>query len=162
MIAPACRHEIRLKHGKDRKGNQRFRCRICGTTFISNETRPLGDMRLDFSDASRVLSMLLEGMSIRACQRLTGIKRDTICDLIVLVGENCDRFLTAAIKDVAAKTIELDEIWDFIAMKSKTQKARGYGDEVGDSWTWLAIDADTKLVLSHVVGQRTNQPVIAS
>jgi len=64
MIA-ACPHSVRKKHGKDRKGNQRFRCKDCGTTFVSDEIRPLGDMRIDLDEAVMALNLLLEGMSVR-------------------------------------------------------------------------------------------------
>ncbi|MCE5302799.1 MAG: hypothetical protein LLF97_06775 [Planctomycetaceae bacterium] len=104
--------------------------------------------------AVQVLGMLLEGMSIRACERLTHVKRDTICDLVLLVGRNCEAFLKETVRDVPAKTIELDEIWSFVGMKAKTKEQLGYTGEVGDSWTWLAIDADSKMILSHAVGQR--------
>ncbi|HTQ40999.1 MAG TPA: hypothetical protein VMJ32_18435 [Pirellulales bacterium] len=155
MIRITCQHETRKKHGKDRKGNQRWKCCLCGATITSAEhRRPLGDMRIDLDDACRVLSMLLEGMSIRGCSRLTGIKANTICDLILLVGENCEKFLRANVKNVAADQIELDEIWDFVGMKHRTKERKGYISEDGDAWTWLAIDVKSKLILSHTVGGR--------
>jgi transposase-like protein/IS1 family transposase len=154
MIAPICKHERLTKHGKDRKGNQRWKCAGCGGTVTREMERPLGDMRIDMEDAVRVLAMLLEGMSIRACARLTGIDKNTICDLVLLVGGNCDRFLAKAVKNVPAKFIEMDEIWSFVFCKSRTAEMLGHSPKVGDYWTWLAIDADTKLVLSHTVGKR--------
>jgi transposase-like protein len=81
MILATCQHELAKKHGKDRKGNQRWKCATCGCTFTSDQERPLGDMRTDLNDAVRVLSMLLEGMSIRACERITGTKRG--CALMI-------------------------------------------------------------------------------
>src|SRR6476660_6398090 len=102
-----CHHEKLTKHGKDRKGCQRWKCSGCGSTVTkSDHKRPLGDMRIDEADALRLLSMLLEGMSIRACERITGIKRDTICDLVLHVGQKCDRFLEASIRNVATKAAE--------------------------------------------------------
>ncbi|MCE9543987.1 MAG: transposase [Planctomycetia bacterium] len=157
MIAPICQHENRKKHGRDRKGQQRWKCPKCGATFTSNEARPLGNMRTDLDDAARVLGMLLEGMSIRACERLCGMKADTICDLVLLAGENCERFLRENVRNVQADTIELDEIWDFVAMKGRTKERLGRVGEVGDSWTWLAIEGTTKLVLSHAVGLRDDE-----
>jgi len=154
MIAPACTHKNRTKHGKDRKGNQRWKCARCGQTFTSEQQRPLGDMRTDLDRAVIVLGMLLEGMSIRACERLTGMKRDTICDLVLTVGDNCQRYLETAIHNVPAETIELDEIWSFVRMKEKTRMATENTEDVGDSWTWLATDATTKLVLARAIGQR--------
>jgi len=149
-----CTHENRTKHGRDRKGNQRWKCQDCGATFTSSDARPLGDMRTDLDKAAMVLNMLLEGMSIRGASRITGMKPDTICDLIVLVGENCDRFLKEYVRDVHPTAVELDEIWDFIGCKAKTAEAKGFHDERGDSWTWLAIDADTKMILSYAIGKR--------
>lgn len=154
MISQGCTHQDRKKHGKTVKGQQRWKCRECGATFLSDEARPLGDMRTTLDDAERVLQMLLEGMSIRACSRITGIKADTICDLVLHVGQNCERFLAQAVRNVPAKVIEMDELWGFVGLKAKTKVAKGYTDDRGDSWTWLAIDADTKLVLAHHVGLR--------
>lgn len=91
MIAPLnCLHVNRTKHGKDRKGNQRWKCQDCGATITSNNhKRPLGDMRMELDTAIGILGNLLEGMSIRANERLTGVAHRTICDLILQVGENC-------------------------------------------------------------------------
>lgn len=154
MIAIACAHEKLTKHGKDRKGNQRWKCCRCGQTVTRELVRPLGDMRIDMADAVRVLRMLLEGVSVRAASRLTGIDRNTICDLVLHVGQNCDRFLEKTVRNVEAKFIELDEIWGFVFCKAKTAELRGHGANVGDSWTWLAIDGESKLILSHTVGKR--------
>ena len=95
MIVISCQHETTKKHGKDRKGNQRFRCLCCGKTFVEETAKPLGNMRITMKQATMALDMLLEGMSIRATSRLTGMDAGTICDLILLVGENCQRFLDA-------------------------------------------------------------------
>lgn len=81
MVVSTCQHEQTQKYGKDRKGNQRLRCTLCGQTFAQETVRPLGSMRIDLKDAATVLSLLLEGMSIRAAERITGMNRDTICDL---------------------------------------------------------------------------------
>lgn len=72
----------------------------------------------------------------------------------MVVGDNCERFLGDRIKDVEAERIELDELWDFVAMKAKTKERKHRTGEVGDIWTWLAIDADSKLIPTHAVGQR--------
>jgi IS1 family transposase len=98
---------------------------------------------------------MLEGMSVRSVQRLTGLCRQTLADLILVVGENCERFLAETVKGVEAKEVQLDEIWSFVGMKEKTRAMRGKSPvEFGDSWTWLAIERDTKLILAHQVGQR--------
>lgn len=155
MIASICHHEKLAKHGKDRKGNQRWKCSRCGLTLVSeSHKRPLGDMRLDMTKAVQILKMLLEGMSIRACERITGVKDDTICDLVLLVGENCDRLLESTVVGVQAKAVELDEIWSFVGCKQKHANLKNYGEGMGDAWSWFAIDADTKMILSHKTGKR--------
>src|SRR5881392_904999 len=129
-----CDHDKLKKHGKDRKGCQRWKCRNCGSTVTNgSHKRPLGDMRIDLDDATRILNMLLEGMSIRACERITGIAHKTICDLVLYVGQNCDQLLEATVTGVAAKFIELDEIWDFVFAKEKTALKRNLGEGAGDS-----------------------------
>jgi IS1 family transposase len=93
-------------------------------------------------------------MSIRSVQRLTGLCRQTLADMIVLVGENCQRLLDATIKNVEVKDVQLDEIWSFIGCKEKTRVARGKSPvETGDSWTFYGI-SENKLILAHKVGQR--------
>ena len=154
MIAPTCTHQDRAKRGKDRHGRQRWRCRRCGVGFFCDDERPLGNMRLSLDDAARVLGMLLEGLSIRACERLTGICRDTICDLVLLTGQNCDNFLERTVKGVATKSCQLDECWDFLGCKARTKELKQRTDECGDVWSWFAIDSDSKMIISHAVGQR--------
>jgi transposase-like protein/IS1 family transposase len=156
MIVISCQHETTKKHGKDRKGNQRFRCLCCGKTFVENTVKPLGNMRITMRQATLALGMLLEGMSIRATERLTGLDRNTICDLILLVGENCQRLLDAKVKGVEVTDVQVDEIWSFIAMKEKTRVARHRPEVFGDSWTYIGIERDTKLILAHKVGGRDN------
>ncbi|MCA9230788.1 MAG: IS1 family transposase [Planctomycetales bacterium] len=155
----ACTHETRKKHGKDRSGNQRFRCKDCGTTFVESEPKPLGNMRISMREATTALGMLLEGMSIRACERLTGLHRDTICDLILTVGANCQRFLDTQIRNVEVKDVQVDEIWSFVGCKERTATYRGYNYDSGDSWTVAAIERNTKLVIAHQVGQRDTTTV---
>jgi IS1 family transposase len=93
-------------------------------------------------------------MSIRATQRLTGLDRNTICDLILVVGDNCQRLLETKVRGVKVNDVQLDELWSFIAMKEKTREKKNRPMIFGDSWTFIGIDRQTKLVLAHQVGQR--------
>src|SRR5438067_12784822 len=113
MIVISCQHEHSTKDGRDRNGNQRFRCKDCGKTFAAETVRPLGTMRISMADAVNALGMLLEGLSIRATERLTGLHRDTLDDLILLVGANCQRLLDSMIQNVPVEDVQLDEIWSF-------------------------------------------------
>jgi IS1 family transposase len=111
-------------------------------------------MRITMKQAAMALGMLLEGMSIRACERLTGLHRDTIDDLILTVGANCQRLLDTKVRNVKVRAAEADELWSFVGLKEKNRVARNRSRELGDSWTFICIDADTKLILAHHVGQR--------
>src|SRR5436305_514237 len=91
------------------------------------------------------ISALAEGMSIRAIERMTGVHRDTIMRLGVRVGEGCKRVLDAKMRDLSCKNIQVDELWGFIGKKQKRVNEND-SLELGDVWTFVAIDADTKLV----------------
>src|SRR5437773_1543834 len=97
-----------------------------------------------------VISMLAEGTSIRAIERITGVNRNTIMNLGVRVGKACKRIMDEKMRGLSCKQIEIDEIWGFIGAKQKNAKRSG---AFGDCWTFIALDADTKLIPSFVVGK---------
>jgi IS1 family transposase len=98
-----------------------------------------------------VISMLCEGTSIRAIERITGVQKKTIGRLAVRVGEACAKIMDEKMRDLNCKQIEVDEIWGFIGAKQKNASRAG---AYGDVWTFIALDADTKLIPSFVVGKR--------
>ncbi len=102
-----------------------------------------------------VASMLCEGASIRSIERITGIHRDTIMRLGVRMGEGCQRIMDEKMRNLACRLIQVDEIWGFVGMKQKTA-LRSHGKRgVGDVWTWVALDSETKLVPTFAVGDRS-------
>jgi IS1 family transposase len=98
-----------------------------------------------------VISMLAEGSSIRAIERITGVNQNTIMSLARRVGDACAKIMDEKMRGLACKRIEVDEIWGFIGAKQKNAKRAG---AYGDVWTFIALDADTKLIPSFVVGKR--------
>ncbi|TWT95497.1 hypothetical protein [Neorhodopirellula pilleata] len=90
-------------------------------------------MKIDLDRAAMALSLMLEGMSIRATERLTGLARDTICDLIIVTGERCERFFEDHVANVQTEEIQIDEIWSLCGMKQKHANAHKAGPDVGDS-----------------------------
>lgn len=103
-----------------------------------------------------VISALVEGCSIRSTSRMTGVAKGTILRLLADVGKACADYQNATIRNVAAKRVQVDEIWNFCYAKQKNVTSDmwervGYA---GDVWTFTAIDADTKLVISWAVGRR--------
>jgi IS1 family transposase len=97
------------------------------------------------------ISMLCEGASIRAVERITGIQKKTIGRLALRVGQACKRIMDEKMRHLTCNRIEVDEIWGFIGAKRKNAEATG---NYGDVWTFIALDADTKLIPSFVVGKR--------
>jgi IS1 family transposase len=99
------------------------------------------------------IQLLIEGTSIRSTERVTGLHRDTIIRLLVLAGERCIKFMDSKMRDLRCKRIQSDEIWTFVGKK---QRNVGFEDaeEMGDAWVFVAIDPDTKLIPTYVVGKR--------
>jgi IS1 family transposase len=98
--------------------------------------------------------MLAEDSSIRAIERTTGINRNTIMNLGVRVGNACAEILDKKMRGLSCRHIEVDEIWGFIAKKRKNATAQDRFCGRGDVWTFVALDSDTKIVPSHLVGLR--------
>jgi IS1 family transposase len=104
-----------------------------------------------------VLNALVEGVSVRAIDRMTGVNRETILNLLVRVGDGCAALLDDRMTDLDCDRLELDEIWGFVGKKQKRVRATDNAARVGDAWTYCAIDADTKLVPCFLVGKRTEE-----
>jgi IS1 family transposase len=114
--------------------------------------------RLDPAERTRVISALVEGNSIRAVSRMTGIARNSITSLLVDLGTACAEYQDQALRNLTCKRIQCDEIWAFCYAKDKNVPATMQGQfGIGSVWTWTAIDADTKLIVSWMVGNRDGQ-----
>jgi IS1 family transposase len=102
-----------------------------------------------------VVSALVEGNSLRSTCRMTGVAMNTVLRLLADLGEACATLHDERVRDVRAKRVQADEVWQFVYSKAKNvpeEKQGTFG--FGDVWTWTAIDADTKLIISYVVGPR--------
>jgi IS1 family transposase len=103
-----------------------------------------------------VISALVEGCSVRSTSRMTGVSKGAVLRLLVSVGNACAAYQNKAIRNVAAKRVQVDEIWSFVGCKEKNvtlEKIERDGI-CGDIWTFTAIEAETKLVISWMVGRR--------
>jgi IS1 family transposase len=111
--------------------------------------------RLSTSERVQVIKCLCEGMSIRGTVRLTGVAKNTIVKLLADMGDACAEFHDRSVRGLRVRRLQCDEIWSFVGAKARNvsveQKKQGWGD----IWTWTAIDADTKLCVSYLVGART-------
>jgi hypothetical protein len=111
--------------------------------------------RLSNDDRAKILHLLCEGMSIRAITRLTGASKNTVAKLLIDAGKACAAYHDANVRDVKAARVQVDEIWSFTYAKQKNvASAKDAPEGAGDTWTWTALDADSKMILSYLVGGR--------
>jgi IS1 family transposase len=113
-------------------------------------------MRLPLDRAENVLRLLLEGMSVRSVERVTGIHRDTILRLLVLAGERCQKLMDEKLVNLDVRDVEVDEIWGYVFKKENHKTAyEQSAAEIGDAYCFVAIERNSKLVLAHYLGKRT-------
>jgi IS1 family transposase len=101
-----------------------------------------------------ILNAMIEGNSIRSTERMTGVHRDTIMRLTARTGEQCRDFLDVRIRNVRAERVQADEIWTYVFKKQARIIGGDSPSEFGDQYVFVGMDADTKLVISHLVGKR--------
>ncbi|HMH32139.1 MAG TPA: IS1 family transposase [Puia sp.] len=110
--------------------------------------------KLPIDKRVQIINLLVEGNSLRSCSRIADVSINTVTKLLVDVGRACQKFHEETVRGISAKRVQCDEIWSFVYSKQKNVP-QGMEDEAGDVWTWTAIDADTKLVMSWLVGDRS-------
>lgn len=104
----------------------------------------------------QVIAALVEGNSIRATCRMTGVAKGTVIKLLVDLGKACAAYQDRTIRNVTSRQVQCDEIWSFCYAKEKNLPDELKGRlGFGDVWTWTALDADTKLIVSFLVGSRS-------
>jgi IS1 family transposase len=104
---------------------------------------------------AQILGMMVEGVSIRAISRMTGASKNTIVKLLADAGEAFSDYQDRTLRGLTCKRVQVDEIWAFVYAKAKNvETAKAAPQGAGDCWTWMAIDADTKLIPSFYVGAR--------
>ena len=117
--------------------------------------------KLSTQKRAKILGMLVEVMSMRAVSRLEEVSINTVSKLMVEAGEACAAYHDETVRDVQASKVQCDEIWAFCYAKQKNvARAKTAPQGAGDVWTWTAIEADSKLILSWEVGDRTSATAI--
>ena len=111
--------------------------------------------RLKADTQAQIVSALVEGNSIRSIERMTGCHRDTIMRLGVRVGRGCASLMDTQMRELSCTHLQCDEIWAFVGKKQKQMEPTDSSHRLGDQWTFVAMDADTKLVPSFLVGKRS-------
>jgi IS1 family transposase len=121
-----------------------------------------GMNKLPLQTRAQILNMLCEGSSIRAISRITGASTTTVLKLLVDAGLACARFHDENVRGVKSKRIQCDEIWSFCYAKAKNvPTAKAAPEGAGDVWTWTALDADSKLIVSYLIGGRDGEYAMA-
>ncbi|MBQ09688.1 MAG: IS1 family transposase [Gammaproteobacteria bacterium] len=111
--------------------------------------------RLGIKNQAQIIRCLVDGNSLRATTRITGVSRTTIIKLLADVGKACSKYQDKALRNLPCKRIECDEIWSFCYSKQKNVPEKHQGKfGFGDVWTWTAICSDTKLIPSWFIGKR--------
>ena len=153
MTCLKCHHDAAVKAGTTNADTQRFRCKDCGARFVEPAQKPLGSHTTRLDDAVKVFTLMTEGMSVRAVSRVTGVHKTTILSLLLTVGMKCARLFDAKMQNVRPRYVQADEAWTFVQKKQKRLKATDPAEH-GDQYVWIALDSETKAVLSYYVGKR--------
>src|SRR5690348_9365391 len=149
MTCPKCEHDRSKRFGTFGPNKiQRYRCRECGATFSERQPKPLGRHYTTIDDASRAVALLCEGMSIRAVSRLTGLHKNTLLRLLLTIGAKCERLLDLRLTGLTPRYVQVDELWGWVGKKQRKYGPRTMKNpEHGDQYVWLAIDAESKLII---------------
>jgi IS1 family transposase len=116
--------------------------------------------KLTTQKRAMVLHCLIEGNSIRATSRLTGVAKGTIAKLFEQAGEACAAYQSEHFRNLSCKVLQLDEVWSFVGCREKN-KAEAIGPHPGDVWTWTALCAETKLIPAFRIDDRSTQAAMA-
>ena len=111
--------------------------------------------RLPISRRAQIINCLVEGNSIRSTERMTNTHRDTVMRLLVEVGNGCASIMDQEMRGLPCRRIQVDEIWAYVQKKQRWVTPQDDRSRVGDVWTFVALDPETKLVPTYRVGKRT-------
>ena len=115
--------------------------------------------KLPTAKRAMILSMLVEGMSMRSISRTVDVSINTVTKLLVDAGHACAEYHDQTVRNVKARRVQCDEIWSFCYAKQKNAR-QAKAPFAGDIWTWTALDADSKLIIAYEIGDRTSMTAI--
>ena len=117
--------------------------------------------KLDTKTRALIIRLLVEGNSIRSTSRIADVSKNTVNKLLIDAGKACAKYHDENVRNVKASVIQCDEIWSFTYAKQKNvASATAAPEDAGDTWTWTAIDSDSKLIVSYMVGGRDGEYAI--
>lgn len=129
---------------------QRYRCKFCNRTF--NDHHAFTGIRLDNTKVAQIVHLLTEGCGIRATARLSGCDKNTVLGVLRTVGEKCQKFHDRVVRNISVDSLQVDELWARVGIRQKRTTPQ---DKLrGDFYTYLALERETKLIVSHFTGKR--------
>ncbi len=132
-----------------------------GLTLSINAHIEIHTDKLPTAKRAKILTLLCEGMSMRAIARTEDVSQNTVAKALIEAGTVCAGMPDELVQGVKATRVQCDEIWSFNYCKQRTvATAKAAPEDAGDVWTWTAIDADSKLIVSYLVGDRSGQAAI--
>jgi len=152
MTCKRCHHVVRRSGTYGKRRIQRYRCKVCKITF-SEPAPKLGNHHTDPEIAAKALAMMLEGMSIRAISRLTDLHEQTITAFMNTAAERARRVLDSKVRNISPRFVQMDEMWCFVHTREPHLRDTD-PNEWGSTMLWLALDSETKLIITHRIGPR--------
>ena len=154
MTCKHCNHVVRRFGTYGKRKIQRYRCISCKITF-SEPAPKVGTHYTDPEAVSKALAMMLEGMSVRAISRLTGLNKHTILELMKTAAAKASTVLESKVQNIAPRYVQMDELWGYVHTREPNLND-GDSNEWGSIYLWLAIDSETKLLITHHFGNRNS------
>jgi transposase-like protein/IS1 family transposase len=142
------------KFGSFRNKNglvQRFRCVQCSKTF---SVSPLDGLRLEKTKLVQIVKLLAEGLGVRGTARVTSCDPHTVLNVLETIGQKCLTLHDRIVRNVKTDALQLDELWSRVGCSQKRANQIGGGDEIGDIYTFLAVAAREKFIISYQTGKR--------
>ena len=135
---------------------QMYRCNVCGKSFSETAGTPFFGLKTPTHTVCTALAELAEGLGIRSVARLNHVKPDTVLEWIAKAGEHCERVSEYMMQELKLTQVQLDELWTFVHKKqNKLSETEKEHTEWGDNWIWVAFDPIHKLIVTVLVGDRT-------
>ena len=138
-----------------KKGHQRYQCKICKRTKSDVPVNPLNNLRVPMDKAVQVVSLLCESMGIRAIERLTGLNRRTVLNILETAGQKATAVIEDKQRCVQAEVVQADELHAIVSCRQ--QNALPDETERGEQFTFLSVDRKSKLIINWLVGKRTRE-----
>ncbi|SRR5579883_3224062 len=155
MTCKCCNHTAKKFGRYGKRHTQRYRCTTCKLTFSEYEPK-LGTHYTDPETAAKALAMMLEGMSVRAISRLTSLHKGTVLSLMNTAAERAVSLHDSAVRNVRVRYLQADEVWGFCGKKQRRVR-QGDSPELGDAWMFVGLDAESKMIVSYIIGKRTRE-----